>query len=328
MNASVITNKDLVDLVREKTPHYLDGSNRDERVLEALAKVDRRQFLSYRKQHVLPLDPEKIQQTLELSNEIEEDSLANETQKNWCGRFSTGIAALQSLLTRTIDGNPVIADLGSFSDWYKKIYGPMVSLLEVFTEFQVEQFGQIFEIFKEIAEAPMYKENVQNLAYVDLALPIAKEQTCSQPSMVAFMADVLKLEPGMNVYEVGTGCGYSATLTASLIEDGNLITVERIPVLAKTAMRNILNYLGKLSLDTNIRIIQGDGKKIYTDKAPYDRIYLTAGVGDEFDSSVYREHLTDDGLLLYPPIFGPMILENKEGKQLAKYESVRFVPLV
>ncbi len=113
-------------------------------------------------------------------------------------------------------------------------------------------------------------------AYIDTPLPIGKGQTISAPHMVAIMCDLLDLQEGDKVLEVGAGSGYHAAVVAEIVgKRGKVIAIERIPELAERA-KNTLEHLGY----DNIKIIVGDGSKGYEPEAPYDKIYVTASAPD------------------------------------------------
>jgi protein-L-isoaspartate(D-aspartate) O-methyltransferase len=107
-------------------------------------------------------------------------------------------------------------------------------------------------------------------AYADRPLPIGEGQTISAPHMVAAMLDVLDLEPGDRVLEIGTGCGYHAALTAEVVGPETVYSVEYHERLA-SATRERLARLGYG--DISIRV--GDGHEGWPDFAPYDAAYLT-----------------------------------------------------
>ena len=107
-------------------------------------------------------------------------------------------------------------------------------------------------------------------AYEDRPLPIGDGQTISAPHMVAMMADRLDLEPGERVLEIGTGCGYHAAVTAELVGDENVYSVEYGAELA-TAARERLAELGY----NGISVRTGDGREGWAEHAPYDAAYLT-----------------------------------------------------
>ncbi len=106
-------------------------------------------------------------------------------------------------------------------------------------------------------------------AYEDKAFPIGAGQTISQPYTVAFQTELLQLEKGHKVLEIGTGSGYQAAVLAEL--KVKIYSIERQKELyIKT--KNLLNALGY----KNINLFYGDGYKGLTSFAPFDRIIITA----------------------------------------------------
>ena len=112
----------------------------------------------------------------------------------------------------------------------------------------------------------------QRLAYADRALPIGFGQTISQPLIVAYMTEVLGVEKGHKVLEIGTGSGYQAAVLAEITD--RVYTVEIIGELAVTARRR-LNRLGY----TGVEVLNDDGYYGWEKHAPYDRIIVTAAAG-------------------------------------------------
>jgi protein-L-isoaspartate(D-aspartate) O-methyltransferase len=107
-------------------------------------------------------------------------------------------------------------------------------------------------------------------AYDDTPLPIPQQQTISQPYVVAFMTEALRLRGGERVLEVGTGSGYAAAVLACIA--GEVYTVERHAELAQQARRR----LARLGYD-NVAVLHGDGTLGWPEHAPYDGIVVTAG---------------------------------------------------
>ena len=107
-------------------------------------------------------------------------------------------------------------------------------------------------------------------AYEDRPLPIGWDQTISQPFIIALMTEALELIGSEKVLEVGTGSGYQAAILAELSRQ--VITVERLPALAKTAKQ----VLDRLSY-TNIEIHQATEILGWKSGAPYHAIMVTAG---------------------------------------------------
>lgn len=113
---------------------------------------------------------------------------------------------------------------------------------------------------------------LQSRAYDDTPLPIGLNQTISAPHMVAIMCDLLDLQPGMTVLEVGGGSGYHAAVMATMVgPNGMVYSVERKPELVAAARRN----LEKAGIK-NVTMIEADGSLGLPEHAPYDRISVAA----------------------------------------------------
>lgn len=112
-------------------------------------------------------------------------------------------------------------------------------------------------------------QEFENYAYQDNAFPIEGGQTISQPYTVAFQTQLLAVEKGDKILEIGTGSGYQAAVLSLL--GAELYSIERIEKLHIAAAA----LLKKLSLDAILLL--GDGTKGAADFAPYDKIIVTAG---------------------------------------------------
>lgn len=163
-----------------------------------------------------------------------------------------------------------------------------------------------------------------NFAYKDKAFPIASGQTISQPYTVAFQTQLLQVEEGMKVLEVGTGSGYQS---AVLLELGlQVYTIERIRVLF------IESQLRLNSLGYNAHFLFGDGYEGNPSYGPYDRILVTAGAGEL--PVALKSQLKIGGILVAP--VGPSTQQNMiRCKRISEDEFVStshggfvFVPLL
>lgn len=135
----------------------------------------------------------------------------------------------------------------------------------------------------------------QPYAYVDRPLPIGEGQTISAPHMVSMICELLELEEGLKILEIGSGFGYNAAVVAQIIgEKGHLYSIERIESLAENAREN----LKRTGLDHNITIIPGDGTNGYEEEAPFDRIYGTASAPSVPEP--LKEQLKIGGIMLIP----------------------------
>ena len=166
----------------------------------------------------------------------------------------------------------------------------------------------------------------QRFAYIDGPLLIGHDQTISQPYIVAFMTDELKLKPYHKVLEIGTGCGYQSAVL-SLLAD-KIISLELVKSLADSAKRR-LNKLGY----ANITVHNSNGLKGWKNDAPYDRIIGTAAPASIPDDLI--EQLAPNGIMILPvgaSIFDQslfIVIKNNRGKASIKRSlGVRFVPMV
>jgi protein-L-isoaspartate(D-aspartate) O-methyltransferase len=168
---------------------------------------------------------------------------------------------------------------------------------------------------------PGFAEN----AYADRALPIACGQSISQPFVVAYMTERLALAPAHRVLEIGTGSGYQAAILSRLAKE--VVSVERFRTLADTA-RARLERLGC----GNVDVVVGDGLSGVPERAPFDRILVTAAA--ERIPETLTEQLADGGAMLLP--LGPhdgtqrIIKLTKSSTGLSREDliPVRFVPLL
>jgi protein-L-isoaspartate(D-aspartate) O-methyltransferase len=164
-----------------------------------------------------------------------------------------------------------------------------------------------------------------SLAYDDRALPIDAGQTISQPYMVARMTELLEVEQGDMILEVGTGSGYQAAVLARL--GARVTSIERHADLAEAA-RELLVSLGIEGVDVRV----GDGSRGDPDGAPWDGIVVTAGAPSI--PHALREQLAEGARLVIP--VGPryqqdlIVVERRGPNDWEEWSdgAVVFVPLV
>jgi protein-L-isoaspartate(D-aspartate) O-methyltransferase len=132
---------------------------------------------------------------------------------------------------------------------------------------------RVLAAIAQIPRARFVPEELRGEADADRPLPIGRGQTISQPFVVAYMTEKLRLTGAERVLEVGTGSGYQTALLARLAEE--VFSVEIVAELAERA-RSVLADLGL----ANVRLRTGDGALGWPEEAPFDRIVVTAAAPD------------------------------------------------
>lgn len=181
----------------------------------------------------------------------------------------------------------------------------------------------VLDAMQEVDRSLFVPEDKQDLAYEDRPLPIGKNQTISQPYIVAYMAENLRLDDGDKVLEVGTGCGYNAAVLSRLTKE--VYSIEIIEWLAQLAVEN----LEKTAYE-NIKTRHGDGYAGWPEESPFDAIILTAA--PPYIPRPLKKQLKVGGKLLAP--VGKMnqkliLLHKTEEDEFEEKEllPVRFVPM-
>jgi protein-L-isoaspartate(D-aspartate) O-methyltransferase len=161
-------------------------------------------------------------------------------------------------------------------------------------------------------------------AYQDHPLPIGFGQTISQPSLVAMMTEVLELEEGDKVLEIGTGSGYQAAILRELTDE--VYSVEIVPELTSLA-RAVLDHLGY----EDVALQRADGYYGWEEHAPFDAIIVTAAP-DHLPRPLVNQLSPDGGRMVIP--IGPvgdvqtlwLVVRNGDEIEMQRLLDVRFVP--
>ncbi|HXW08528.1 MAG TPA: protein-L-isoaspartate(D-aspartate) O-methyltransferase [Vicinamibacterales bacterium] len=183
--------------------------------------------------------------------------------------------------------------------------------------------SRVLEAMSRVPRHLFVPESSRSMAYGDYPLPIGHDQTISQPYIVAFMTQALKLEPGHRVLEIGTGSGYQAAVLAELARE--VYTIEILAPLAETA-RTTLAGLGY----SNVHVRTGDGYQGWPEHAPYDRVMVTAA--PEQVPQALVDQLREGGLMAVP--VGRydqelrILRKTPTGVETIDTLPVRFVPMV
>jgi len=160
-------------------------------------------------------------------------------------------------------------------------------------------------------------------AYEDHPLPIAGNQTISQPYIVALMTELLDLQPQDRVLEIGTGSGYQSAVLSKLARE--VYSIEIVPELARASAER-LRKLGY----TNVTVREGDGYRGWPEHAPFDGIVVTAAPPRIPEPLL--EQLAPGGRMVIPvgDFFQELkvFTKEKDGKVTEKdILPVRFVPM-
>ena len=193
---------------------------------------------------------------------------------------------------------------------------------------QIERRGvrdpQVLDAMRKVPRHLFVPKDQRRWAYSDGALPLALGQTISQPYIVALMTELLHLQGGETVLEIGTGSGYQAAVLAQIA--GQVHTVERLPELAARA-RGLLASLGI----ENVTIHVGDGTLGLPEFAPYQGILVTAAA-PKTPSALLAQ--LDEGARLVIPVGGrrsqSIEIWQKQGERYTRetHIPVAFVPLI
>ncbi len=164
----------------------------------------------------------------------------------------------------------------------------------------------------------------QGSSYSDGPMPIGHGQTISQPYIVAYMTELLQLQGHEKVLELGTGCGYQTAVLAEIAKE--IHTIEVIEELGKNARK----LLTETFHYTNIFFKFANGREGWPEKAPYDRILLTAAAS-RFPPNLF-DQLAEGGMVVAPvgDYFQRLVRYWKKGGEIQSESliGVSFVPFV
>ena len=187
---------------------------------------------------------------------------------------------------------------------------------------------RIIEAFRKIKRKDFLPEDTKHLAELNEALPIGFGQTISQPLVVAFMLE--KLEPDKNdrVLDIGSGSGWTTALLAEIVgENGTVFSFEIIPELMEFGKKNVekYNFLEKRI----VKFFCDDGSNGYREKAPYDKILVSAALHKELPQA-WKRQLEVQGRIVVPIGSSIWLFVKKSEDKFQQYEypGFAFVPLV
>ena len=194
-------------------------------------------------------------------------------------------------------------------------------------EQQIRQRGvtdaRVLDAMRSVPRERFVPPELLRQAYADGPLPIGAGQTISQPYIVAYMTEALKVARSHKVLEVGTGSGYQAAVLSELVRE--VYTVEIVPELARQA-EAVLRSLNR----TNVHVRAGDGYAGWPEEAPFDRVIVTAA--PEAVPRPLIDQLATGGLLVAPvgtqsaPQWMTIVEKTRNGVVERRTIPVQFVP--
>jgi len=194
------------------------------------------------------------------------------------------------------------------------------SLIEFWRENKIIHSEKLLEAFRKVPREKFILEDYKDQAYADIALPLTKGQTISQPTTVMLMTQALDVNSDNKVLEVGTGSGYQAAILSYLAKE--IITTEIVPEMVSFAKKNLKSY-------KNVKIIKAKENELgYKKEAPYDRIIVTAASPEI--PKVLLEQLKPRGIMVVPVgKYSQKMLVIKKDKELKinNLGEFMFVPL-
>ncbi len=182
---------------------------------------------------------------------------------------------------------------------------------------------RVLAAMREVPRHLFVEPSEQPRAYDDTPLPIAGNQTISQPYIVALMTELLDLSPQERVLEIGTGSGYQSAVLSKLCRE--VYSIEIVPELARQADAR-LRELGY----ANVTVREGDGYRGWPEHAPFDGVIVTAA--PERIPQPLLEQLAPGGRMVIPVggFFQELKLFRKDAAGRITEQAilpVRFVPM-
>lgn len=183
----------------------------------------------------------------------------------------------------------------------------------------------VIQAFLNVDRARFVPKSQAGLQYADTPLPIGLNQTISQPFIVAYMTQLLKIASHHKILEIGTGSGYQTALLCYLA--GQVYSIERLEQLQKAAEERL-----QTELENNLRLKTGDGTRGWPEFAPFDRIIITAAAADNDVLQPLFDQLSEGGRMISPvgTSIQKIYLFTKKNHRIKSMVllNVRFVPLI
>ncbi len=182
---------------------------------------------------------------------------------------------------------------------------------------------EVLRVMEKVPRHEFVPDSMKDYAYDDGPLPIGEGQTISQPYVVAYMTEKLKLDMTLKVLEIGTGSGYQAAVLGDIAKEVYTIEIQKPLCIRAQEVLKKLEY-------KNVFVKCDDGYLGWPDKAPFDRIILTAAPAKI--PQPLMDQLAPGGILIAPVGVGFQDIQVWEKSRDGKltHQSlipVRFVPM-
>jgi protein-L-isoaspartate(D-aspartate) O-methyltransferase len=207
-------------------------------------------------------------------------------------------------------------------DPFAELRQQMIAVIAAETVFLTGELGRaslgarVLEVMAKVPRHEFVPVEVRAYAYVNSPLPIGCNKTISQPFIVALMTDLLDLQPGDRVLEIGTGLGYQAAILSALVQQ--VYSVEIIEELAQQAKKRLARQgCG------NVQLRLGNGFYGWPEHAPFDKIIVTAGT--DLVPPPLLNQLKPSGRMVIPtglPDSQQLVLVEKDAKGRIKTKNI------
>lgn len=179
--------------------------------------------------------------------------------------------------------------------------------------------SRIVEAFRKVKRELFVPEHLRNYAYEDIALPLDEGSTTSQPSTIAFMLELLNVQENQKILEIGSGSGFVLALIAEIVKSGEFYGIELNKKLAIESKKRLT--------DSRIHIFNRNGFHGLEEKAPFDRILVSASA-DEKPLHLLSQ-LSNQGIIVSAYKDHIISLKKIDGAVEEKsYPGFSFVPLL
>ncbi len=180
---------------------------------------------------------------------------------------------------------------------------------------------EIIDAFRKVRREDFVLDHLKSYAYEDMALPVESGTTLSQPYTIAFMLSLLEPKQHQKILEVGSGSGYVLSLISEIIKNGELYGIEINKRLAFISKERLLK-------DSNIQIFQKQGSLGLQEKAPFDRILISAAFQKREMLLPFIQQLDDPGILVAPVQSSLFQIKKDAGNITEKeFPGFAFVPI-